>query len=376
MPAAIDTPVVWDSAAGGDGMVADVQSWIDNPGGNNGWRIESSTEGGTASQAQKFYAREASNAPSLAVDYACKTGFSEAGNLCTPCTNAARVACAAGMQGNVCNDPGAPATSYLCVCGHPAYTGTGTQSCVDKNDCVGNPCDDAGDAAATCADRVAPAIGYDCACSAGFAQALVGAVQTCAPAGTGGSGGGGGTSGGGAGGGSGGGGGGGGASGAAGGATGAGGASGTGGTTGASGASGAGGASGASGASGTGGATGAGGASGASGASGTGGASGAGGDAFGGAGGGAGGASGAGARGGAAGTGAGGRGGAGGSAGTMGGSGNSGCSCEISAQARTTPAADLLLGVIMLTGFCRRGRRRNSLSWNGMPAGPSVKRWC
>jgi hypothetical protein len=41
-----------------------------------------------------------------------------------------RAACAADMTGNVCNDPGAPSTSFLCVCGHAGYTGTGTQSCV------------------------------------------------------------------------------------------------------------------------------------------------------------------------------------------------------------------------------------------------------
>ena len=131
VPAAIDTAVVWDSAAGGDGMVADVQSWIDNPGGNNGWRIDSSTEGGATGQSQKFYARESSTSPpSLAVDLACKTGFTEVGSVCTSCTATARAACAADMTGNVCNDPGAPSTSFLCVCGHAGYTGTGTQSCV------------------------------------------------------------------------------------------------------------------------------------------------------------------------------------------------------------------------------------------------------
>jgi hypothetical protein len=57
-------------------MVADVQSWIDNPGGNNGWRIEQQHEGGATGQSQKFYARESSTSPpSLAVDLACKTGF-------------------------------------------------------------------------------------------------------------------------------------------------------------------------------------------------------------------------------------------------------------------------------------------------------------
>jgi hypothetical protein len=73
--------VVWDSATN-PAMKADVQSWIDLPAGNDGWRIASSTEG-TSGAAQRFYATESgSNAPSLSVTYSCKAGFVENGTSC------------------------------------------------------------------------------------------------------------------------------------------------------------------------------------------------------------------------------------------------------------------------------------------------------
>jgi hypothetical protein len=68
---AVDMPVVWDGAvAGNAGMIADVQSWIDNPGGNHGWRITSSDEL-TSAAAKRFYSFEAggTTVPTLAVAY-------------------------------------------------------------------------------------------------------------------------------------------------------------------------------------------------------------------------------------------------------------------------------------------------------------------
>jgi hypothetical protein len=51
-------------------MIADVQSWIDAPGGNHGWRISSSDET-TSSAAQRFYSAEAggTTAPALTIVY-------------------------------------------------------------------------------------------------------------------------------------------------------------------------------------------------------------------------------------------------------------------------------------------------------------------
>jgi hypothetical protein len=74
----------WDSAVN-PAMNADVQSWIDLPAGNQGWRISSNTENITAA-AQRFFASEAgsSTAPTLAVTYSCKPGFVESGVQCLP----------------------------------------------------------------------------------------------------------------------------------------------------------------------------------------------------------------------------------------------------------------------------------------------------
>ncbi len=59
VPATLEATVTWDSAtAGNAGMLADVQSWIDSPAGNQGWRIASSTEAAGTGQAQRFYSRE------------------------------------------------------------------------------------------------------------------------------------------------------------------------------------------------------------------------------------------------------------------------------------------------------------------------------
>jgi hypothetical protein len=81
-----DTAVVWDSALN-PAMNADVQSWIDTPASNDGWRIASSTEGDTGS-AQRFYSTEAGTfAPSLTVTYACKQNFVDNGTTCLPASS-------------------------------------------------------------------------------------------------------------------------------------------------------------------------------------------------------------------------------------------------------------------------------------------------
>ena len=67
----LEGQVVWDSeAAGNGGMIGDVQSWIDTPHGNYGWRISSSDET-TPSAAQRFYSAEAGagTTPALTIVY-------------------------------------------------------------------------------------------------------------------------------------------------------------------------------------------------------------------------------------------------------------------------------------------------------------------
>ena len=122
-PASAGTAVVWDgTAAGNAGMLADVQRWIDTPSANHGWRITSSTEAGAPASAQRFYASEAPvTPPTLTLVYDCKVGWVASGS-----------------------------------------------DCVDRNQCLPDPCHDGGDAAALCTDHPAPATGYDCACSPAF----------------------------------------------------------------------------------------------------------------------------------------------------------------------------------------------------------------
>jgi hypothetical protein len=73
--------VTWDSAANSV-MNADVQSWIDQPSSNHGWRIASSTEGMNGA-AQRFFSTEAGvSAPALSVTYSCNPGFVASGVQC------------------------------------------------------------------------------------------------------------------------------------------------------------------------------------------------------------------------------------------------------------------------------------------------------
>ena len=162
-PALIGANVTFTSASGG--MVTDVQSWADTPASNYGWLMASSSS--ALGQAQRFNSSEAgAGQPSLAVTYACKSGFDDTGTGCTACTSAAQTACVTSQSGNMCVDPGPP-SGYTCTCG-PAYTGTGTGSCTDLNECSPNHCTDVGDSGAVCTDHIAPATGYDCSCDVGF----------------------------------------------------------------------------------------------------------------------------------------------------------------------------------------------------------------
>jgi hypothetical protein len=164
-PSSIGADVTFTSSSGG--MVTDVQNWAATPATNYGWRLSSSTEG-TSGLAQRFYSSEAgAGQPSLAMTYACNAGFQDTGTSCSACTSAAQAACLTSQLGNICVDPGPP-SGYTCTCGNPAYTGTGTGSCTDLNECIPNHCTDEGDTGALCIDHTAPATGYDCSCNTGF----------------------------------------------------------------------------------------------------------------------------------------------------------------------------------------------------------------
>jgi hypothetical protein len=180
VPATLMAVVTWDSTAGNAGMIADVQSWIDTPAPNLGWLITSSTEAATGGMAQRFFSLEGGKGPRLMVTAACKTGFIETIGGCSPCTSAASAACVTARVGNACNDPGAPAATYVCTCNNPAYVaGAGGASCVDRNECATNHCVDSGDQTATCADAPAPVTGYTCLCSSGFSFNGTTCVSAC-----------------------------------------------------------------------------------------------------------------------------------------------------------------------------------------------------
>ena len=157
-PATPASVVQWNSA----GMASDVQSWVDTPSSNHGWRLRSSSEG-TLGAVQRFFN------PQLSISYGCKNGFEEIAGSCTTCTTAAESACVTSQADNDCNDSGPPSTTYSCTCNNPAYVGgPGGTSCIDRNECVPNHCADDGDAAAICTDHAAPSTGFSCICSAGF----------------------------------------------------------------------------------------------------------------------------------------------------------------------------------------------------------------
>jgi MYXO-CTERM domain-containing protein len=171
---AVGQTLVWLSGASqaNPGLNFDLQGWIDGARTNNGWLILSDKEG-TPQSLQRFCSRESPGnvtgcvAPKLDVTYSCKAGFAASGNDCTTCTAAALADCAVG-GGNLCVDDNAPAATYHCTCGNPAYkSGIGADG---KPACVigcspTNHCRDNGDVAASCTDTTT---GYTCGCDAGF----------------------------------------------------------------------------------------------------------------------------------------------------------------------------------------------------------------
>ena len=162
-PASIGSSVTFS----GSGLVADVQNWATTPASNYGWRMSSSTEV-TLGQAQRFASKDSgAGMPALGITFTCKPGFQDTGASCSACTNSAQAACVSSQAGNFCVDDGPPST-YSCSCNNPAYIGTGTAMCTDRNECIPNHCTDNGDTGAVCSDHAAPATGYDCTCDAGF----------------------------------------------------------------------------------------------------------------------------------------------------------------------------------------------------------------
>lgn len=162
-PASIGATVTFT----GSGLAADIQNWADALTSNYGWRMSSSTEGALG-QAQRFASRESgAGTPALAISFTCKAGFMDTGASCNACTSTAQAACVSSQPGNFCVDL-APPSTYNCSCNNPAYIGSGTAMCTDRNECIPNHCTDNGDIGAVCTDHAAPATGYDCSCDAGF----------------------------------------------------------------------------------------------------------------------------------------------------------------------------------------------------------------
>jgi hypothetical protein len=119
-PATSGTLVTWNSTSS---LISDVQGWLDSSTSNYGWRLYSSTET-TYDSMQPF-----SKSGQLNISFSCKSGFLDTGTSCSACTTAAKAACVISQAGNTCVDPGPP-SGYHCSCGNPAYTGTGTGSCI------------------------------------------------------------------------------------------------------------------------------------------------------------------------------------------------------------------------------------------------------
>ena len=116
VPATLEATVTWDSAtAGSAGMLADVQSWIDSPASNRGWRIAGSTETAATGEAQRFYSREvAGKGPTLLVTAIAALGSSRPTAAARPQQRRRR-----GADGAVADSgtrPGTPSSGSGCSC--------------------------------------------------------------------------------------------------------------------------------------------------------------------------------------------------------------------------------------------------------------------
>jgi spore coat protein A len=101
---------IWDSSAGGNGaMVNDLQGWLDNPGGDNGWIIVGA-EGSPSTR--RFSAREGGSPPTLTID------FTPTGNVFACC-----------FQDGACT-----------VTDTASCTGQGGTLDTTTNSCSPNPC--------------------------------------------------------------------------------------------------------------------------------------------------------------------------------------------------------------------------------------------
>jgi hypothetical protein len=117
----------------------------------------------------------------------CTSGYQSTGGTtptCSPinaCTAGANTSCVTGQTGNTCVDEPPPSATYHCSCGNAAYTGTGTLSCTNKNECSPNHCSDGGDVGSSvaCIDKPAPQTGYTCTCDAGFSFNGTTCVSSC-----------------------------------------------------------------------------------------------------------------------------------------------------------------------------------------------------
>jgi Notch-like protein len=90
-------------------------------------------------------------------------------DMCSAANGAREVCRANGDIAAPCTDRVAPLDGYACGCTvADSWEETGPTNygtCTDVDDCIGNPCDNAGDTAAICVDDAPPSASHTCVCS-------------------------------------------------------------------------------------------------------------------------------------------------------------------------------------------------------------------
>ncbi len=125
--------ITWNGA----GLVADLTAWYANSGDNHGWAIINSLEG-TANTGRALDSRTGATPPTLSVTFTCDSGFVQSGNSCVAYNDCSagsgNTQCQVGVSTNVCIDDAPPSSSHTCDCA-PGFSGDGTTSCADINEC-------------------------------------------------------------------------------------------------------------------------------------------------------------------------------------------------------------------------------------------------
>lgn len=122
------------------GLATQVQNWADGTHSNFGFLVRTLSEG-TDFTARKFHSRTGTTPPSLSVTFTCNSGYTWNGSSCVAyndCTQGSGNAdCQVGTSTNACNDLAPPSNSHTCTCA-AGFSGTGTTSCTDINECNTN----------------------------------------------------------------------------------------------------------------------------------------------------------------------------------------------------------------------------------------------